>query len=258
MRTLALFALLAGPAAALDTPRTPLVDPLGSGQWAYHQVVLYGDPENIAFDERVKVRAPRSAEDSFHVPVLVDATEIEGVKSITLSVDYGPIPKILTYYPGKAEPRLSLRFKIDQSTPLRAVVETEDGRFLVGSTEIEAAGGGCTAPAAAYASSDWEEHLGEIRGRVWPASGRVRTIVRHPMDTGLADGIPVFIIQHIDLQTPEGDDLARVELYEPVNEDPAFTFYFPPEVLGPEVRVSGRDNNGNTFAGVLRARPATE
>lgn len=247
----ALCLMVAGPVLALDDPQTPLQDPMKTGMWDYHQVRLLGDPADIRFDDRVVLRAPATAEDSLNVPLLVDASAIDNVKRIVISADYGPIPHILTYYPEEAAPKLALRFKIDQATAIRASVETRDGTWHVGSTYIDAAGGGCTAPANAYASDDWEEKLGEIHGRLWAASGRVRVIVDHPMDTGLADGIPVFIIQTLALQTEDGTSLARVELSEPVNEDPAFTFYFAKGALPASVQVVGRDNNGNRIRGTL-------
>jgi sulfur-oxidizing protein SoxY len=212
----------------------------------YHQIRLLGDPERIALDdERVRVHAPASAEDSLHVPVTVDATAIPDVRRMVAFVDYGPIPKILEYFPGEAEPYLSFRFKIDQATPVRVAVETEGGEWFIGSTPVDAAGGGCSAPAAAYASDDWEERLGEVRARQWPSTGRVRVMVDHPMDTGLADGIPVFIIEHLTLAGADDAPLAKVVLFEPVEEDPVFTFRLPPEALTAELRVTGRDNNGN-------------
>lgn len=241
---LMLMALLAMPAEALDQPQTLLSDPFDSGMWNYQQVRLLGDPAAIRFDKRVIVRAPASAEDALEVPVLVDATAIPDVERIVVSVDYGPIPKILTFYPGEAEAKLSFRFKIDQATPIRASVRTHDGAWHVGGTRIDAAGGGCTQPALAYANADWEEHLGEVRGRMWPGAGRVRVIVDHPMDTGLADGIPVFIVEHLTVSGPEGE-MSRVELYEPVDEDPAFTFYFAPGQITHDLKLEGRDNNGN-------------
>lgn len=244
MRFAVLAALLAFPAHAIDTPQTLLKDPYKTGMWNQQQITLLGDPKDIRFDNRVVVRAPKSAEDAFQVPVLVDATRIPNVERIVLSVDYGPIPKILTFYPGEAEAKLSFRFKIDQATPIRAAVRDRDGRWFVGGTRIDAAGGGCTAPAQAYAKDDWEENLGKVRGRMWPRTGRVRVIVSHPMDTGLADGIPVFIIEKLELKGPKGA-MARLELHEPVDEDPAFTIYFPPGRLDHDVRVTGRDNNGN-------------
>ncbi|SMX32797.1 quinoprotein dehydrogenase-associated SoxYZ-like carrier [Maliponia aquimaris] len=249
---LAAVALTAATAAlALDDPQTPLSDPMQSGMWDYHQKKLLGDPADIRFDDRVILRAPDSAEDSLNVPVLVDATAIPDVKRIVVSADYGPIPHILTYYPEQAAAKLALRFKIDQATAVRASVETHSGTWHVGSVYIDAAGGGCTAPSHAYASDDWEEKLGEIHGRLWSASGRARVIVDHPMDTGLADGIPVFIIQDLALQAEDGTELARVELHEPVNEDPAFTFYFAEGALPGTVQVVGRDNNGNRIRGLL-------
>lgn len=259
MKTLLAFAafaaLIASPALALDDPQTPLDDPMASGMWSYHQKEILGDPADIRFDDRVVLTAPAAAEDSTNVPVLVDATAIPNVKRIVLLVDYGPIPKILTYWPEEAEPKLSFRFKIDQATPVRAAVETRDGSWHVGSTRIDAAGGGCTAPAAAYASADWEEHLGKVNGQVWPEAGRVRMVVDHPMDTGLVDGIPIFIIEHLNVDTMDGERLARIDLFEPVNEDPAFTLYFEKGRLDESVRLSGRDNNGNEIDAVLRSVP---
>lgn len=248
---LALGLCLGTGAWALDDPRTPLDDPMKSGMWDYHQVRLLGDPEQIRFDARVIVRAPETAEDSLNVPLLVDATGIDDVRRIVVFADYGPIPHVLSYYPERAQAKIGLRFKIDQGTAMRAAVETRDGRWFVGSTYIDAAGGGCTAPAHAYASDDWEEKLGEIHGRLWAASGRARVIVDHPMDTGLADGIPVFIIEDLTLETEDGAVMARVELFEPVNEDPALSFYFEPGTLPATLAVTGRDNNGNRIRGTL-------
>ena len=258
LRFAALAALIAGPALALDDPQTKLLDPMNSANWDYHQVELLGDPKSIRFDDRIKVTAPGFAEDSFNVPVLIDASAIPDVAQIVAFVDFGPIPKILTYRPGEAEAKIAFRFKIDQSTPIRAAVQTSSGDWHVGSTLIDAAGGGCTAPAVAYASDDWEERLGEVNGQIWPETGRLRMVVDHPMDTGLADGIPVFIIENLHVATMEGEELASLELYEPVNEDPALTLYFGEDRLENRVRVSGRDNNGNEIDAILDARPLTQ
>lgn len=243
--------LIAGPSLALDDPQTKIEDPLKSGMWDYHQVGLLGDPAAIRFDDRVRVMAPAAAEDSLNVPLLIDASEIENVRRIVISADYSPIPHILTYYPEQAQAKIALRFKIDQATAIRASVETHDGQWLVGSTYIDAAGGGCTAPAHAYANADWEERLGEIHGRIWAETGRARIVLDHPMDTGLADGIPVFIVEELTFENDEGLLMSRLELHEPVNEDPAFSLYFEPGTLGGLLHVAGRDNNGNRFKGVL-------
>lgn len=243
--------LLATPARALDDPKVVLDDPYRTGMLGYLQRELLGDPAAIEFDSRVKVMAPHSAEDSFHVPVTVDARGIEDVERIALFVDYGPIPHILDFYPGDAEPWLAFRFKIDQSTPVRAAVMTTDGKWHVGGTVVDAAGGGCAAPAMAYASDDWEEKLGDVRARMWSRTGRVRVIVDHPMDTGLADGIPVFTIKALDFSDTDGARVARIELHEPVDEDPAFSLRFAEGALTGPLTVSGRDNNGNEIEATI-------
>ncbi|MGI9357361.1 MAG: quinoprotein dehydrogenase-associated SoxYZ-like carrier [Rhizobiaceae bacterium] len=246
--------LIATPAFAIDDTKVKLDDPLKTGIFAYHQKELLGDPAKIRFDTRVKVHAPSSAEDSLNVPVTVDATAVPDVKRIVLFVDYGPIPKILTFWPETAQAKLSFRFKIDQATPVRAAVETHSGSWHVGHTLIDAAGGGCSAPAAAYASDDWEEELGKVYASVWPDRGRVRMVVDHPMDTGLADGIPVFIIQKLQVDDMNGNKLAKIDLHEPINEDPAFTIYFDNGKLAEKVRIHGRDNNGNLIDAVASSQ----
>jgi len=243
--------LTLGTTCFADDVQTPLVDPLASGMWSYHQKELLDDPAQIRFDDRVIVQGPVSAEDTVNVPLLVDATALGDVDQIVISADYGPIPHILTYFPGTAQPKIALRFKIDQATAIRASVRTTDGAWHVGSTYIDAAGGGCTAASHAYASDDWEEQLGIIHGQVWADSGRARLIVDHPMDTGLADGIPVFIIQNLDITDTDGTRLAQLELHEPVNEDPAFTLYFDPAATPQAMKISGRDNNGNEIDGLI-------
>jgi len=219
--------------------------------WDLHRVDWLGAPGDIQCDDRVVVRGPASAQDILNVPLMSDASGIDNVKRIVISADYGPIPHIMTYYPQQAEPKIGLRFKIDQGTAIRASVETHDGQWFIGYTYIDAAGGGCTVPAHAYASDDWEEKLGEIHGRLWAATGRARVIVDHPMDTGLAGDIPVFIIETLSLETEDGAVMARMDLFEPVNEDPAFSLYFEPDTFGGPLHVKGRDNNGNRFEGIL-------
>jgi len=251
IRMAALAALIAGPALAAGPARAPLDDPYRTGMLAYHQIELLGDPARIAFDDRVRVIAPDYAEDSLHVPTLVDATGIEGVKRIVMFVDYGPIPRILEYRPGRALPKLAFRFKIDQATPIRAAVELEDGAWLLGGAHIDAMGGGCTVPAAAYASDDWVDRLGQVHARLWPETGRLSFRVDHPMDTGLADGIPVFHLETLTVSDQSGAALAELSLYEPVEEDPTFKLFLPPKLARAPLHLTGRDNQANPVDAVI-------
>ena len=63
----------------------------------------------------------------------------------------------------RMQARLALRFKLQQGSPVRAMVLLDDGIWRVGSTMINAAGGGCTVPEPAAPMAPGE--------RTWPGAG---------------------------------------------------------------------------------------
>lgn len=122
----------------------------------------------------------------------------------------------------------------------------------MGAHFVSAMGGGCTAPAAAHDRPDWQEGFGDMRARLWPETGRLRVWLRHPQDTGLADGIPAHHLTEMVLETDEGE-IASVELHEPVEENPALTFLLPPDLAHGAVTIRARDNMGYRFEGHVEA-----
>lgn len=245
---LAATLLLAG---ALHAVPAQAADPLNSPMWEYLRGIYL--PGEVVFDERVKVSAPGAAEDVFNVPVMVDASGLEGVEEIVAIADLNPIPHILTYRPEKAAPIIGFRFKVQQATPVRAAVRTADGVWHVGSAHVNASGGGCTAPALAHADTGWQRHLGEMHGRAWSDGEqvRLRVRVRHPMDTGLAEGIPEFFIDRMRVTGADGQVIGTIQPFEPVSENPLITLVADADAAGSALRVSGRDNNGNEFDGTI-------
>lgn len=221
-------------------------DPLGSSQWRYMARQYFPDAP-IVFDARVRVVAPDYAEDALATPVQVSAPALEGVTQVLVFADYSPINPVLDYYPVRAAPAIGFSFKVQQATPIRAAMRTEDGTWHIGGTWVDAQGGGCTAPSVGTGSPLWESRLGEVDGRLWSrgdAGQRLKFRVVHPMDTGLAAGIPAFFIREITIRDAAGDPLARLAPDEPVAENPVFTLDL--EHAGP-VTLEGRDNNGNVF-----------
>jgi sulfur-oxidizing protein SoxY len=224
----------------------PAADPLHSPAWsAVRERFLAG--REIVFDPRVRVLAPPSAEDALNVPVMIEAQGLD-VQEILVIADLNPIQKILSFTPVHALPALSFRFKVEQSTPIRAAMRTPDGVWHVGGVWLSAAGGGCTAPSGA-SKGLWQGRVGEMNGRVWPRSDgrseRLRLRVIHPMDTGLAGAIPAFYIDTITVRDADGLELAILHAFEPVAENPVFSVDL--RTTGP-LRVDGRDVQGNLFA----------
>ncbi len=223
-------------------------DPLGSVQWDdMYGAFLKGHP--AVFDDKVKVIAPSYAEDPMNVPVTVDASELTGIKKIVIFADFNPIPLIARYYPTSADAILSFRFKIQQASPVRAAVLTDDNVWHVGGVWVNSAGGGCTVASTGRLANDWMDSLGNVYGKRWKNdnSSRVRLRINHPMDTGLVPGIPAFFIEHLNFRNEVGDVLAHIELFEPINENPVLTFNFKNKKPSSLIYMTGSDNNGNEF-----------
>lgn len=237
--------------ARADPPGAGPADPLNSPSWNFIRARFFKD-ESIVFDERVRVFAPKSAEDPLDVPVMIEAAGLDDVEEVVVIADLNPIQKILSLKPKHAAPGLSFRFKVEQSTPIRAAMRTKDGVWHFGGTWLSAAGGGCTTPSGG-SSGLWQGHLGELNARLWPRENiggeRLRLRVIHPMDTGLASGIPAFYIDRITVRDERGLELATLNTYEPIAENPVISLDLKHE--GP-VRIEGHDIQGNIFGAEIR------
>lgn len=238
-RTAALLALLF-PMLVCGAPADPLRSPSWDAMVARH---LDGGP--VVFDERVQVRMPATAEDPLSVPVEARVQGLEGIQEIRLIADLNPLPLILSFRPTDAEPFIAFRFKVEQSTPVRAAARTADGVWHVGGAWLTASGGGCTAPSYGTGSGLWRDQLNQVSGGLWPrgAQGsRLKLRVMHPMDTGLASGIPVFHVDTLRVLDARGQELATVTTYEPVSENPVLSMDLRQRG---SVRIEGRDIQGN-------------
>lgn len=241
MRLLLIFlltSLLSSIAWAMD------LDPLNSPQWEFvHQRFLKGEP--YQFDGKVKVEAPTDAEDSLNVPISFQVDGLEGIQEIVVVADLNPIPQILRFRPKAMRPRLGFRMKLQQGSPIHVAAKTADGLWHVGGVWVNAAGGGCTLPSIGTASGDWTKTLGRVSANVWQrpdGSNRLRVRVMHPMDTGLASGIPTFHIENLNVLSTDDKVLAELDLFEPISENPMLSFDVPKQT---QFKLEGRDNNGN-------------
>jgi sulfur-oxidizing protein SoxY len=253
----AVLVLLAAAAIASPCRAQTEGDPFGSLQWPdLKREFLHGG--KVEFDSRVQVRGPAFAEDPMNVPITVTAEGLADVDLITVIVDRNPIRKVLEYFPLSTLPAVSFRFKLEQASPVRAAVRTRDGTWHVGGTLVDSAGGGCTAAGETRRDGSWSRTLGEVSARVFPqsvpaggggaASTRLRLRVMHPMDTGLVGGIPAFYVNKLSLMDASGAELMRLNAFEPVSENPVFSFDFRDRPAG-ALRLVGTDNNGNRIKG---------
>jgi len=240
------LAIASLPAAA----REVAPDPLRSVMWQSMAERFMPDGD-IVFDDRVRILAPYSAENQFHVPITVDATALDQpVLEIVAVADLNPIPLILRVVPHRAQPFLGFRLKLQQSSPVHVGVRTADGTWRVAGAVVDAMGGGCTAPAAAHDAPDWMDRLGETRAVArsdLSGDTRMTMQLRHPMDTGLAIGIPAFYLNELTVSDDTGQALADLQLYEPVSENPTITLKPMAGDAALAYAVSARDTEGNEY-----------
>lgn len=251
LRRRAVLTLLAAslPATAAHAQSTG-DDPFGSLQWPDLRREFFGTAR-VVFDERVQVRGPAFAEDPMNVPVSVSATGLPDVETLVVFVDRNPIRKVLEFQPLATLASLGFRFKLEQASPVRAAARTRDGVWHVGGTLVDSSGGGCTVAGATRKDGSWTQTLGQARGKLFASSpvggenaSRLRVMVMHPMDTGLVGGIPAFYVNKLAVRDEQGRELLRLATFEPVSENPVFSFDFPGRVAG-SLRLVGTDNNGN-------------
>ncbi len=233
-----------------------LEDPLRSVVWTDMKAQFFGSAP-VVFDERVKVVVPRIVENQAQVPITADARALGAVQKLVIFADLNPIQHVATVVPKKASPYIALLMKVEQATPVRAAALLGDGTWHVGGVYLDAAGGGCSAPALARKDADWSDTVGHAQGRLWrdiDGSARVRFRLRHPMDTGLArDNTPAFFIERLDMRSADGQSLAEVELREPVSEDPTITMLVRLPANDAGLTIVGRDNNGSVYESVIPA-----
>jgi sulfur-oxidizing protein SoxY len=239
-------------------------DPYKSHPWPDMRREFLGRAARVVFDARVQVQGPSFAEDPMNVPISVRVDPALGkVEEIVVLVDRNPIRKVLSYEPVLALPAVAFRFKLEQASPVRAAVRLAaagasggasgggTGRWVVGGAWVDSAGGGCTVSGATRKDGSWAKTLGDVSGKLFtPAPGqaayaaRLRVKVMHPMDTGLVAGIPAFYLNRLSLRDGDDRELARLQGFEPLSENPVFSFDFGEAPKG-GVHIVGSDNNGN-------------
>jgi sulfur-oxidizing protein SoxY len=243
------------------TPDPYQGDPYRSHAWVPMKNEYIGAKAKSVFDDRVVVKGPTYADDPMNVPITVSVNGLADVQEILVLVDRNPIRRVLSYQPLVAQPAVSFRFKLEQASAVRALARTKDGVWHVGGTWVESAGGGCTVSGASRKDGSWSQTLGQVSGKLFEntaadvpgqspggaTSARLRVRVMHPMDTGLVSGVPAFYIKKLAVLDADGVELLRMATYEPVSENPVFSFDFKGARKGP-FTIVGMDNNGNRIS----------
>lgn len=250
--------LLLAEAAWAELP----ADPLGSPLWEYNIERYLGQDVSVVVDDRVGLSVPDFAEDSTQVPLAVNLSTFphKATKVVTW-VDMNPVPLLFNADSRDGGLRLiSLNFRVQQASSVRAAVLDEQGVWHIDSGFVEAAGGGCTAPREVISSSDWENEFGTLRTGLFSSDGktRIKASLLHPMDSGMVGNVPAFYVGDVEVRQ-EGSDavLLAMTLAESAAENPMFVFEFEDgnedesEGKSEDLTIWMKDNNGYRFEGSI-------
>jgi sulfur-oxidizing protein SoxY len=229
--------------------------------WPALQKDIFGARSVVEDTTAVVLEAPYRAEDAALVPltVRIPAAVAPSVTKLTLVIDKNPAPVVAEFKFGPAagngERMLETRVRIDAYSNVRAIVETKDGRLLMATKFVKAAGG-CSAPALKDTDAALAE-AGKMQIKFLDDTadnqreGQIK--IRHPQYSGLqlnqATGyyIPSKFLKIIDVS--RGSDLVfHMEGGISLSENPSFRFTYAPgsdETLA----VMAQDTDGKTFTG---------
>ena len=161
--------------------------------WPALKADLFGSRDVVEDTSAVTLDAPYRAEDAALVPlsIRIPAALASHVKKLSIVVDKNPAPLVADFAFGPAagdgERVLETRVRVDMYSNIRAIVETDDGKLLMATKFVKAAGG-CSAPALKDADAALAE-AGKMQIKLIAASvdgqreGQIK--IRHPQYSGL-------------------------------------------------------------------------
>ena len=238
-------------------------------QWTDLAPQIFGAREVLPAGPTVTLTAPTRSANDARVPVEVAAWLTDGteVRSVTLIIDGNPMPVSAVFT--LAEPRARVRFGItlrfDRGSPLRAVIETTDGRLLMAEQLVKTSGlGTCSAPPI----GDPDEAIAKI-GQMQAAAHdapagqsaprMVELAMSHPQHTGMQmDQITLHYIlaRYIDeVQVSAGGEaLFGLTGSISIAEDPAVTFELL-DMAADRIQVRMQDTSGTVIERDLALYP---
>ena len=243
--------------------------------WAELKPSVFGKRLITENDQVVKLEAPYRATDDRQVPISVQASLPNGakVKSVTIIIDENPMPVSLTVRPEQKRSSLwvSASMRFNGPSPVRAVVEAENGQLFMSEAMVKTSGlGACAAPPTTTLEVA-AKTLGDMRLTQIVTPLNVSTIAKpimrtkldisHPNLTGLQlDQVTLLYIlpRYVEkLAIDQGDEkLMSIEAGISLAENPSISFDYVPN--GAEkMHVEARDTDETVFRHSLQINPGS-
>jgi len=243
--------------------------------WAELKPSVFGQRLITRNDSVVKLEVPYRAKDDRQVPVSVQASLPNGakVKSVTIIIDENPMPVSLTVRPEQQRSSLwvSASMRFNGPSPVRAIVEAENGQLFMSEAMVKTSGlGACAAPPTTTLDVA-AKTLGDMRLTQIVAPLNVSTIAKpvmrtkldisHPNLTGLQlDQITLLYIlpRYVEkLAIDQGDEkLMSIEAGISLAENPSIAFDYVSNGAK-KMHVEAQDTDETVFRHSLQINPGS-
>jgi sulfur-oxidizing protein SoxY len=248
--------VLAAWAGELDTP-----------QWVETRAALFQDrPIHEDADAVIRLEVPLRPDDAAAVPVQITLvpprTDAAAVKALYIVIDRNPEPLagVFTLGPAGGAPEIQTRLRVETHSPVRAIAEMTDGRLLM-ATKLVKAAGGCAAPPVMITAPP---NLGRIQLRAQDRPTRneptwAQVIVVHPNHTGFQrhplTTLPISAHYVTEVAvTFDRTPVLTATTTIAMSEDPDVRFSFTP--TGPGLlEVDVKDSRGQRWRSALAVAP---
>jgi sulfur-oxidizing protein SoxY len=236
-------------------------DPEESAVWQQlKQTVFDQRPINASANNTIRLDIAPRAEDASIVPVVIRTIKAQSperyIKKLWLIIDNNPSPVgvvfNMTSNSGRAD--IETRVRVEMSTFVRAVAETNDGALFMDVKTIAAAGG-CSAPGG----PDDGAPVGRMKFRLDDSVEMnkptlAKLMVSHPNFSGLSQQDKrVQYVKHL-VVSYAGQEIMSADIDFTISKNPTFNFYFLPTEKG-ELKAEIVDTNDLKFETSLAIKP---
>lgn len=237
--------------------------PEQSPVWLQLQETVFGKrPINPGGKQVVQLHVNSRAEDAATVPILVRTalaqTEQRYIKRLWLVIDNNPSPIGVVFHltPHSGQADIETRVRIENSTFVRAIAETNDGELFMDAKPIYAAGG-CSGPSLADEAA--MAKLGNMKMRLEDKLElnkpvQAKLMVSHPNFSGLSKlNSYTQYVKRIAVSYA-GREILAADVDFTISENPTFRFYFVLTEHG-ELKAEIVDTNDLKFETSLAVKP---
>ncbi len=228
------------------------------------QAVLAGTEPRMA---GVRLEVPAVTQDGSSVPVTVtvDAPMRADayVEAIHLFATRNPSPELAEYtlHPLLGRASLSTRIRLDQSQAVVALARTSDGEWLGAVESVRVTVSGCLSRAGTYTSDNHMQVRVRVPDRLRTGQvGEVRTMIQHPMETGLREDasgrvIPANIIEELHVKWDD-QPVLRARWHRAMAANPYLLFSIAPAQSG-ALSMRWTEDTGATaeYRAAIEVRP---